>query len=753
MIKNEYILNFISKGVRKTKDSVNKLDKSEKKLIATNKALSISFSKVKQAMTAISVVVTAMGGYAVKTASQFETLKTRLNTLYGSVNKGTKAFNAFNTVAATTPFALASVVEAGAQLKAFGVDAEKNIKGVADLAAFIGVDVVEAAQAMGRAFAGGAGAADVLRDRGVLQLIKSFKGIDDLTKLTLPEFRTALEEAMIDPSLGIAGATDALSETFSGAYSNMWDSVDRLAAKMGDELLPIAKDVVKWIGNWASEMAGSQSPLEEQINSIHSQQMKMGFLVRNLREATVGSENYEMAVSRINREYPELLSNIDTENINMEDLFVNLQNIRKERSAEIKVILQKIKIKALEDKLTEVYTRQHQAIVDATQATSVLYTQLKTKAEEYYESAEVPEIVKNSLKANMDLLERLRTEFSSTEMEPEKFMRQVKQISESMMALFTAGDPTSGVEKIGEDIDNIIRNIMIALPGESAGVALFDWLTKSFDDSVLATELVMKENIATMQQAFNDYISGGDVDENIVTQYEKMIDREIKKLQDLQATHKEATKTKKEGMEEDLSNFEKFSKGYKKFAKGVGKVTKDMAKFDSDLRSDVIDAGLSIAMVNADSKVDQLKIQKYMIAANVAKGVIDLWTDPAPTGPVAIAQAVAQSATLTAKGMSSIKTVDQQISAINAQKGTTGSTQTRFAQYGMNEVVSQATPIIAGEAGAELVQITPLEGANVDGPQGGGNIVITGNILSRDFVQGELIDEIREAIRQGYDFR
>ena len=71
----------------------------------------------------------------------------------------------------------------------------------------------------------------------------------------------------------------------------------------------------------------------------------------------------------------------------------------------------------------------------------------------------------------------------------------------------------------------------------------------------------------------------------------------------------------------------------------------------------------------------------------------------------------------------------------------------------MNEVVDGATPIIAGEAGAELVQITPLEGPNVDGPQGQGQIVITGNVMSKDFVEDELVEQLKESIRQGYDFR
>jgi len=79
----------------------------------------------------------------------------------------------------------------------------------------------------------------------------------------------------------------------------------------------------------------------------------------------------------------------------------------------------------------------------------------------------------------------------------------------------------------------------------------------------------------------------------------------------------------------------------------------------------------------------------------------------------------------------------------------------KAAQYGMNEVVDQPTMILAGEAGAEQVSITPLEGPNIDGVQGGGASVVvnvSGNVLTSDFVEGELADNIREAVRRGTDF-
>ena len=169
---------------------------------------------------------------------EFEVLETRLKSMTGSSLLAAKAFSTFNEVAAKTPFTLRDITNAGVALKAFGADAEETIVPVADLAAFMGVNATEAAQAFGRAFAGGAGAADILRERGVLALVKSFHGVDDLSKKTLPQFRKMLIETMQDPTAGIAGATEKLSQTFEGAYSNMVDSATRLAAAFGQSLSP-----------------------------------------------------------------------------------------------------------------------------------------------------------------------------------------------------------------------------------------------------------------------------------------------------------------------------------------------------------------------------------------------------------------------------------------------------------------------------------------------------------------------------------
>ena len=236
MAKVPFIIEAKTKGLGAANSKIGKLSGSMKGLTIAATATAVALG-----VKGLAGIVFKIGKASVDTAAQFEMLRVRLNVMYGSVQRGTQAFKAFNDVAATTPFQLQNVVEAGVSLKSFGMDAEEMIKPVSDLAAFMGVDVVDAASAVGRAFAGGAGAADMLRDRGVLPLIASFAGVEHVSELTLPEFRNAMEKALIDPSTGIAGMTTEVAKTWTGMVSNFQDGVDRLKAAIGDELLKVLK--------------------------------------------------------------------------------------------------------------------------------------------------------------------------------------------------------------------------------------------------------------------------------------------------------------------------------------------------------------------------------------------------------------------------------------------------------------------------------------------------------------------------------
>ena len=71
------------------------------------------------------------------------------------------------------------------------------------------------------------------------------------------------------------------------------------------------------------------------------------------------------------------------------------------------------------------------------------------------------------------------------------------------------------------------------------------------------------------------------------------------------------------------------------------------------------------------------------------------------------------------------------------------------AATGMNEVVTEPTLILAGEEGAEYVNIEPTQNEG-EGMGNGSQIVFQGNVLSKDFIEDEAIPMIRDAIRRGH---
>lgn len=189
--------------------------------------------------------ILGLGNSVVAAASQMEDFRTRFVALTKSTDEAQQKISFLSRFAATVPFELPDIIKAGISLEAFGLKAEEGIKPLADLAAFMGTSIVDAASAMGRAFAAGAGAADVLRERGVLNLIKLRLGIDDLSKLTLPEFRKAMIDTFTDITGKVSGATKLLAKTLTGQTSMMTDAIFQLRVVLGEQLLPKIKELIE----------------------------------------------------------------------------------------------------------------------------------------------------------------------------------------------------------------------------------------------------------------------------------------------------------------------------------------------------------------------------------------------------------------------------------------------------------------------------------------------------------------------------
>ena len=153
--------------------------------------------------------------------------------------------------------------------------------------------------------------------------------------------------------------------------------------------------------------------------------------------------------------------------------------------------------------------------------------------------------------------------------------------------------------------------------------------------------------------------------------------------------------------------------------------------------------------MHADNKLDinetaqdkEKALKKKLFPSQLASAYIEhalavmktLATVPYPANiPLGIAQAIA--------GMKQIKSMKQQNAMLSE---------------GGEFITSGTTDLTVGEAGRELVQVTPLERRGLNHEGGGStiNVTFTGNVNSEDFIVNEAIPMINEAVRRGIELR
>lgn len=121
-------------------------------------------------------------------------------------------------------------------------------------------------------------------------------------------------------------------------------------------------------------------------------------------------------------------------------------------------------------------------------------------------------------------------------------------------------------------------------------------------------------------------------------------------------------------------------------------------------------------------------------------------------------------AAIIAQGLANVAQIETQLSKMgaNSSNGGGGATYGKFEQGGYvgGRPHSQGGTIIEAERGEfvmsrNAVESIGLETLNQMNQTGGGasiNVSVTGNVLTQDFVEGELAESIKEAVRRGSDF-
>ena len=109
-------------------------------------------------------------------------------------------------------------------------------------------------------------------------------------------------------------------------------------------------------------------------------------------------------------------------------------------------------------------------------------------------------------------------------------------------------------------------------------------------------------------------------------------------------------------------------------------------------------------------------------------------------GVILASKAVSEALTFTFTGPFGIGAAIASLAALEAAKA--GVRSIKFAEFGMDEMISRPTLIMAGEAGPERVNITPASRPSSE--QGGGGMTINflGPVTNKEFVRDTIIPEI-----------
>jgi hypothetical protein len=181
----------------------------------------------------------------------------------------------------------------------------------------------------------------------------------------------------------------------------------------------------------------------------------------------------------------------------------------------------------------------------------------------------------------------------------------------------------------------------------------------------------------------------------------------------------EIIKTRNTSIEDYLKNLEKIQVAEETIEEAVKRAEKEKQKAkEKSVIQDLKNAALSGQSAS--------EAMKSVVRAEVMEAVAGYISSVLKTVPFPLNIALAAGGGAVVSGL-----VDKALAGVP-----------KFAE-GFDGVVNQPSLFIAGEAGAEQVQVTPLEGANVAGPQGG----VTVNI-SAPLVDETVIDHIIPAIEK-----
>lgn len=216
--------------------------------------------KISQMLTGAAFGGLAFAGWGIKMAGEMEQAEVSMQSLTGSVKKGSEVFKQVRKFALETPFEFPELRDAARLLLAYGVAADDivpTLKRLGDIAGATGGDIGRIAEVYGRFKTQGRVYAQDIRELTAIGIpIKSVlakqmgtdtEGITQLVKkgkIGFEEVDLAIR-SMTDEGGRFFGQTEKAAVLMTGQLNKMHDAIGFVAAELGEGLRPAVESVTQ----------------------------------------------------------------------------------------------------------------------------------------------------------------------------------------------------------------------------------------------------------------------------------------------------------------------------------------------------------------------------------------------------------------------------------------------------------------------------------------------------------------------------
>lgn len=302
------------------------------------------FSKLKETTGVGAVGVVGMGAAIlgrqvfdelntiVKAAAQVERYGVTLKTLLQSSSGASERMDEYFDIAKKTPFSLESVVEGGNKLQSLGRYSRENLIMLGDLAAAAGKPLEQVMTAYSQLATGQKGdASRMFRDLLISQkdwIEATGKGVSKNGELlaSTEEMITALPKIL--KSKNFMGMMAEQAKTTEGQISNLRDGISQLKVAVGERMLPLTKRLVSSLSNVVD--ITKRWVAIPTIQKIAAEKVEVNHLMNELIRHNGEQDTRLKLIDEIQRRYPELLKNLDTEKMTVADLRDRLKEVNSE---------------------------------------------------------------------------------------------------------------------------------------------------------------------------------------------------------------------------------------------------------------------------------------------------------------------------------------------------------------------------------------------------------------------------------------